>query len=319
MKFDAYVNTDFWNMSWLSRRTQRIHMFHGVAGKYSLDAPVEIAPVVASFDRLMFPNRERLLKYARAGLIDPEGPQAALVGYPKLDRLVDGSLDRDAIRSAIGLDPSLPTVVYAPTWSPYSSLHSMGLEIIAALSRLDVNVIVKLHDRSYDRTARGSGGIDWRERLGPVARRRRVHIAEDFDATPYLYVADLAITDHSSVGFEFMLLDRPVVVIDSPLLVRKAQIARDKVRMLQRASAVVSDAAGIGPVVMRELADPGRLSAERRAISADLFYCPGGATRRAVECFYDALSLPAPASLQDPAPVRIPAALAHELSTSDHV
>ena len=41
MKFDAYVNTDFWNMTWLPRRTQRIHLFHGVAGKYGLDAPVE--------------------------------------------------------------------------------------------------------------------------------------------------------------------------------------------------------------------------------------------------------------------------------------
>src|ERR1700730_1677077 len=58
MKFDAYVNADFWNTTWLPRRTRRIHMFHGVAGKYGLDAPVRIAPVVATFDRLMFPNRD---------------------------------------------------------------------------------------------------------------------------------------------------------------------------------------------------------------------------------------------------------------------
>src|SRR5262245_20007917 len=67
MKCDAYVNTDFWNMTWLPRRTTRIHFFHGVAGKYGLDAPTEIAPVVASFDCLMFPNRERLQRYVIAG------------------------------------------------------------------------------------------------------------------------------------------------------------------------------------------------------------------------------------------------------------
>ena len=44
MKFDGYVNTDFWNTTWLPRRAKRIHLFHGVAGKYGLDAPVKIAP-----------------------------------------------------------------------------------------------------------------------------------------------------------------------------------------------------------------------------------------------------------------------------------
>src|SRR5438128_2233083 len=112
MKFDAYVNTDFWNTTWLPRRPHRVHMFHGVAGKYGLDAPVRIAPVVASFDRVLFPNRDRLTRYVEAGLVDPEGPQAALVGYPKVDCLVDGSLDRHSIEQAIGLDPSRPTVLY---------------------------------------------------------------------------------------------------------------------------------------------------------------------------------------------------------------
>jgi hypothetical protein len=89
MKFDAYINTDFWNMTWLPRRPRRIHLFHGVAGKYGLDAPTHIAPVVATFDRLLFPNRDRLRRYVEAGLVDLDGPVAALVGYPKVDCLVD--------------------------------------------------------------------------------------------------------------------------------------------------------------------------------------------------------------------------------------
>ena len=83
MKFDGYINTDFWDMTWLPRRTRRVHFFHGVAGKYGLDAPVRIAPIVATFDRLMFPNRDRLQRYAEAGLIDGDSPQAALIGYPR--------------------------------------------------------------------------------------------------------------------------------------------------------------------------------------------------------------------------------------------
>ena len=294
MKFDAYVNADFWNMTWLKRRARRIHLFHGVAGKYGLDAPVRFAPVVASFDRLLFPNRDRLERYAQAGLIDQEGPEAALIGYPKVDCLVDGSLDRRAIQQSLGLDPDVPTVLYAPTWSPHSSLNALGSAVIEALPRLGLNLIVKLHDRSYEPTERGSGGADWRTRLQRLGRDSRVHVAESPDASPYLFVADALITDHSSIGFEFMLLDRPVVVIDCPGLIEKARVSLDKVRLLRSSADVVAGADELVRAVVRALEHPSRLSERRRAVSGDLFYRPGSATSRAVRCIYDVLQLRMP-------------------------
>lgn len=295
MKFDAYVNTDFWNMTWLPRRTTRIHFFHGVAGKYRLDAPTSIAPIVASFDGLMFPNRERMDRYVAAGLIDPATAQASLIGYPKVDCLVDGSLDRCAIERRLNLDPRVPTVLYAPTWSPYSSLHSSGVDVIVGLAQLGLNVIVKLHDRSCDRTPRGSGGVDWLRRLDELSHRYGVHIAKDSDSSPYLFVSDLLITDHSSVGFEFMLLDRPIIVIDCPELIRKARVSPDKVIRLRRAADVLTDARGLESAVSRALSSPGDRSGERRANAAALFFGAGSATTRAVSYIYDLLGVEAPA------------------------
>jgi len=301
MKFDAYVNTDFWNMTWLRRRTRRIHLFHGVAGKYNLDCPVEIAPSVASFDELLFPNADRLTRYLDAGLVDPRHTKASLVGYPKVDCLVDGTLDRQAIAAANGLDPSVPTVLYAPTWSQYSALHSAGLELLPKLASLDLNVIVKLHDRSFD-ASRDMRGIDWRGRLDVLARNPRIHVAQGADISPYLFVSDLVVTDHSSVGFEFMLLDRPIVVIDCPELIEKASVNREKVALLRSAADVVIPGADIPRVVQMALARPGRRSAERRSVAERLFYQPGGATARAVSCLYDTLGMPAPESRRQWAP-----------------
>lgn len=300
MKFDAYVNTDFWNMTWLPRRTRRVHLFHGVAGKYGLDAPVQIAPVVASFDRLLFPNRDRLCRYARAGLVGADTARAALIGYPKVDCLVDGSLDRHGIERELGLDPRAPTVLYAPTWSPYSSLNAIGEPLIKALVRLGVNVVVKLHDRSFDRNLRASGGIDWRRALDRLARDYPVRVAERSDASPYMFAADLLVTDHSSVGFEFMLLDRPIVVADCPELIEKAHINPEKVALLRSAADVAPDVAGLSAAVRDALASPDRHGATRRAIAADLFYCAGTATDRAVRCLYDLLALPSPEPAGDP-------------------
>jgi hypothetical protein len=319
MKFDAYVNTDFWNMTWLPRRTTRIHFFHGVAGKYGLDAPTEIGPVVANFDCLMFPNRERLNRYVAAGLIDPGTAQASLIGYPKVDCLVDGSLDRGAIERRLNLDPRVPTVIYAPTWSPFSSLHSAGVDVIERLAQLGLNVIVKLHDRSCDGTLRGSGGIDWPKRLDELSHRYGVHVAQDRDASPYLLASDVLVTDHSSIGFEFMLLDRPLIVIDCPALIREARVSVDKVGRLRSAADVIPNADAIGRAVSLALSSPGRHSEERRATAKDSFYGAGGATSRAVARIYELLQLEPPTTAVAPdavAPASLDTASRAELSSA---
>jgi glycosyltransferase involved in cell wall biosynthesis len=319
MKFDAYVNTDFWNMTWLPRRTRRVHLFHGVAGKYGLDAPTRIAPVVATFDRLMFPNRERLASYAEAGLVDPDGEAAALIGYPKVDCLVDGSLDRGAIEERLGLDPSRPTVLYAPTWSPYSSLALSGESIIRALAGLGANVIVKLHDRSYDRSDRASGGIDWQQRMARLSHRYGVHFALDVDASPYLYATDVLVTDHSSVGFEFMLLDRPIVVVDCPELIARARVRPGKVASLRSAADVVP-AANVAEAALRALDHRDTLSSRRREIAADMFHRPGTAGARAVQCVYSLLDLCTPDALAlEARPSTAPVLLSnYQTRTTDH-
>ena len=317
MKFDGYINTDFWNMTWLPRRSRRVHLFHGVAGKYGLDAPTRIAPVVATFDRLMFPNRGRLRSYAQAGLVNPDGPRAALIGYPKVDCLVDGSLDRRAILHGLGLDPSAPTVLYAPTWSPYSSLNLAGEAIIEALARLGGNVIVKLHDRSYDRTERASGGVDWRKRIERLCADAGVHVARGFDASPYLFAADALVTDHSSVGFEFMLLDRPIVVVHCAELLARARINPSKIAALWSAADVI-DAADVTAAVGRALDEPHRHSLRRRALADEMFYGAGRASSRAADCIYDVLSLPKTAAAAAPVVFAPSAAFSHFETTTSY-
>src|SRR5207244_4906035 len=139
----------------------------GVAGKYGLDAPVHIAPVVRSFDRVMFANGDRLRRYVEAGLVEGDGDRGQLIGYPKADCLVDGSLVRGEIHQSFGLDPSRPTVLYAPTWSAFSSLNSIGADLLPALASLNVNMIVKLHDRSFDARSPRAGPSAWRRDFAP--------------------------------------------------------------------------------------------------------------------------------------------------------
>jgi hypothetical protein len=298
MKVDAYVNADFWEMTWLHRRTCRIHLFHGVAGKYGLDAPVDIAPVVAAFDCLMFENADRRRRYLEAGLVPDDPTKAPVVGYPKVDCLVDGSLDRGRILGGLGLDARIPTIIYALTWSHYSSLNRMAEEIIERIASEGLQVIVKLHDRSYDGRERASGGIDRAEQLSRFESHPRIRIVRAPDASPFLVAADGMVSDHSSIVFEYMILDRPIVVIDCPELIIHAAIHPDDLRRLRAATEVVARAPDVAAALVRALRQPDARSSQRRHTADELFYKPGSATDRAVALLYRMIGLPAPVEAQ---------------------
>ena len=143
-------------------------MFHGVGGKYGFDAPTES---LAAWHRLFFVNRRRLNNCIAAGALDADSPAIRLIGMPKVDALVDGSLNRERILASLGLPADRPTVLYAPTWSPASSLNKLGVALLHRLRMMPVNVIVKLHDRSL----RPAAAVFRRRRLagGAAAAPRR--------------------------------------------------------------------------------------------------------------------------------------------------
>jgi CDP-glycerol glycerophosphotransferase (TagB/SpsB family) len=292
MKFGAYLAAD---MLWvtLPRGTRRIQMFHGVAGKYSsvYDTPDRS---MREWDRLFFINRRRMENYIRVGAIDADSQAARLVGYPKLDCLVDGTLSRDEVLNELGIDPSSRTVLYAPTWSPYSSLNAMGEELVTKLVAAGYSVIVKLHDRSRDLEYKHSGGVDWAERLEPILRSGGGWLADRSDACPYLAAADVLITDHSSVGFEYLLLDRPIIRIEMSELIANTDINPDYVALLREASVSVRNVEETLTAVEKSFCDSRSLSQSRRAVAEELFYQPGTATERAVRELYDVMELDPP-------------------------
>ena len=286
MRFDAYLASDF-TWAWLPRGVCRIQMFHGVAGKYGFDAPGES---MRHWDRLLFVNQRRLRNFVKAGAIDPDSSAIRLVGMPKADCVVDGTFNRAEVLTSLGVDPALPTILYAPTRSPESSLNAFGLDLIRLLQRLPINIVVKLHDRQRDLRLPFSGGVDWVAAFQPLLGERVV-LAPEPDISRYLVAADVMITDHSSAGFEFLLCDRPLVRIHRPTLIEKAHIHPEYVALLASASESVETPEGVVRAVERALNAPHERSTRRRQVARELFYRPGSATARAVKELYDAVDL----------------------------
>ncbi len=271
-------------------------MFHGVAGKYSgkYDRPEKS---MREWHRLFFINRRRLRNFIAAGALDDGSPAARLVGMPKVDCLVDGTLRRSEVLVSRGIDPEARTVLYAPTWTPYSSLNAHGEALITALGTRRVHG-AREAARELPRHGRyeKSGGIDWVGRLRPLLARLGGRLVDESDVSPWMVAADVLISDHSSVGFEYLLLDRPLVRIEMPELLARTSIPPDYVALMVEASTSTRAADDTVAAVDAGFADPRRGSASRRAVVEELFHRPGTATTRALSELYDVLELAAPAT-----------------------
>lgn len=291
-RFDLYLNADPWAAARLRRCARRINFFHGVAGKYDLDNPNGLPMGFEYYDRVAFINRDRMERYLAAGVVNLR--QAALVGYPKLDGLASGRIDGRTTRTALGLDPSRPTALYAPTYSPASSLHLAGEAIIRSLHAAGFNVIVKLHDRSLDPDPRYSAGIDWRARMRQIEQPGRIRHVEGPDSSPYLAAADVMVTDHSSVGFEYLVLNRPLLVFDAPGLPAAARINPQKIELLRSAAVVAATPGELATAAAQAIAAPDRLANARQRVARAMFHEPGTATARALALIQEQLSIGTP-------------------------
>ena len=291
-RWDLVLTADAWNHTPLRRCRRRMQFFHGVAGKYDLDNPSRLTEAgLERFDRVAFINADRMARYIDAGVISTG--QAVLVGYPKLDDLVNGRWNAADVRASLGLDATLPTALFAPTFSVAGALHAAGLEIARTVLDSGRNLIVKLHDRSMTPDSHHTGNIDWPAQFAVFAGHPRFALSRAADVAPLLTAADVLITDHSTVGFEFALLDRPLVVYDAPDLLAAARIDPDKWTLLRGMSDVVHSTSELAAAIDRAYAQP-HLRTEARQAARALFASPGHATARALTVVYELLELAPP-------------------------
>ena len=256
----------------------RIQIFHGVSFR---NKAVRAENIGADFYFLVGPYMQRA--FGAAGLLSPDDPRGLPIGFLKTDRLLNGQLDRQELLNTYGFTGDRPVVLYAPTGQKYNSLETMGIRVIERLATTGkYDLLIKPHD--HPKKTR----IDWFARLDGL-QDRHTRLVRDPDVIPLLFVADLLITDASSVSNEYSLLDRPVVFLDVPRLIEKAGSADGSMLDLEtwgrRCGLLVKQPSEVEDAVQQSLDDPHRFSQVRQAMAADLFFNPGTANDAAVKWF----------------------------------
>jgi hypothetical protein len=240
-----------------------VNVRHGLIGKQGLRRLPKRASA-RRFDAVCIGDPLRKVHYERAGA----RPDTFWdTGYPQMDPL----FRRDP-PPALPLDPARPTLLYAPTWNlGLSSAAMLGARLVdlARAQAPGLNVIIKPHPVIGDWRPRWMAG--W-ARL--AAAHRGVYLVEDThaDVMPYLLASHVLLSDASSVVFEFLALDRPIVLMTNPRhRADPAWLDDDIVWRWRDLGHEIGDAGELPAAVAAALGDPGARGERRRSYAQTLF------------------------------------------------
>lgn len=120
-------------------------------------------------------------------------------GWPKMDYIMN--YPSENIREKYNFSVDKKIILYAPTFSKKMQSGEALLPIIPKIIKDDEIWLMKFHefmDKDLIQMIKNSN-------------KENIIILDTYDITPYLYIADVMISDTSSVLYEFMALDKPVI------------------------------------------------------------------------------------------------------------
>ncbi|GIS71460.1 MAG: hypothetical protein CM1200mP10_10370 [Candidatus Neomarinimicrobiota bacterium] len=133
-----------------------------------------------------------------------------LTGYSKCDPLIEYDNSQADILERLGLDPTKKTVLYAPSFYP-SSIEKLSPDL-AQFSN-EFNLIIKLHNFSWFQK-RYQYQSDLIRTVTNKLENSFLARPFDIDVIPYMLASDLLISDISSTIFEYLPLNRPIIMAE---------------------------------------------------------------------------------------------------------
>jgi len=169
----------------------KVQLFHGLGVekpshykiRHFFDVYCTSGPIVTK----NFQRRQKRYKYF----------SVVETGWPKVDHILNYNTVN--LKDRFNIPQNKKIILFAPTHSSKMQSAQALLPTISQIKKEEELWLLKFHelmDKDLVAKAKQTAGF---------------RVIEDYDITPYLHLADLLISDTSSVIYEFMLLDKPIV------------------------------------------------------------------------------------------------------------
>lgn len=184
----------------------RVRMPAGLIGKGLRYGAPAYAPLDNLADAHLVPGSWHARRMQREGVFTP----VSAVGLPSLDPLLGNWMPPGAeFKRQLRLDPATPVILFAPTWNPeLSSVPLLWTRVARLADAAGAVLMVRLHPYQDSDAVRAFSDL--------ADRHDRVMIAREPDVHPYLRMADVLVSDVSSIAFEAAVVGTPVVLVDNP-------------------------------------------------------------------------------------------------------
>ncbi len=257
----------------LSNQKKIINIGHGLIskGQYYCDSPLIGRENLADIMCVPGPwHKQELEKYVHIPI--------EVTGMSKLDTLFT-PIDKNTFCRENSIDPNKPILLWAPTFNfELSSIPVLWTQIRQLISL--GQVLIKTH---------GSTDIFFTNQLQSLASQYKdIHYIEDLDSTPYMKIADLMITDVSSVMFEFAALDKPLVLVNNPHMKEYKNYRPHDVEYAKRnIGPIIDSVEDLFSVIKAQLENPTMHQDKRKACTQEMFAATdGGNSKRIAEVIH---------------------------------
>ena len=176
--------------------------------------------------------------------------------YPKIDSIFDGSITPEVLErlsAKIGLNPQKKTLLFSATWdgSGMSAIDRWYDKIDTLADNF--NLLVTVHDWTSQKY------------IEALRHNPNIYFITDFDRIPYIMLADICISDTSSLIAEFCILDKPVITFK---INETTRTLPEVIDLIEKISLRINNFEEIGIAVQTLLKNPtmhhlGRLRAKQ--------------------------------------------------------
>ena len=250
-----------------------ICMFHGAGAKMSYFKKPEINEYDVIFS--VGPMTYRVQKeYVNNSVIVEE------IGLPASDILVQDK--KVNIPKGITINNTKPTLLYAPSWAFESKNISMDADILNELANINTyNVIIRPHPNLLKPNS--CNGYDWNPLINTLKEKGiQVSYSKDHSIYQLLPHIDLLIGDISSVTFEFLIFNRPIILYMN-VGVLEANDAKEFTTPLLSATSRLNKADELKKLLNTLRKDEDTLVNNRTELLHNMLFNIGGATDSAVK------------------------------------